>query len=320
MENILKIKNLKTQFTIGDKKGLAVDSFDIYLKKGTIHGIVGESGSGKTVTALSILRLLPENGEIISGEIEFKGKDILSILEEDMRKIRGNEIAMIFQEPMTSLNPVLSIGEQIIEAIVLHQKISKKQARIKACDILKKVGITEAEGRLNDYPHNFSGGMRQRVMTAMALSCNPDLLIADEPTTALDVTIQLQILELLVELSKKEGRTLLFITHDLGVVAEICDRVTVMYCGKVMEECSVEELFENPLHPYTIGLLKSVPRIDMDKNEKLYNISGNIDNIFTKHSGCPFASRCEIADEKCKEIVPQLKEIKKGHYARCFKV
>jgi oligopeptide/dipeptide ABC transporter ATP-binding protein len=319
METLLNIKDLKTQFTIGDKTGFAVDSFDIKLVKGTIHGIVGESGSGKTVTALSILRLLPENGSIVSGNIEFKGENLLEFSENEMRKIRGNEIAMIFQEPMTSLNPVLSIGDQIIETILLHQDISKKEAEKKACEILNKVGITEAEDRLNDYPHNFSGGMRQRVMTAMALSCNPDLLIADEPTTALDVTIQLQILDLLVELSKKDGRTLLFITHDLGVVAEICDRVTVMYCGKVMEECSVEDLFENPVHPYTIGLLRSVPRIDMDKEQKLYNISGNIDNIFTEHTGCPFAPRCEKADNKCREKNPEIREISKGHYARCFK-
>jgi oligopeptide/dipeptide ABC transporter ATP-binding protein len=286
-------------------------------------GIVGESGSGKSVTAMSILRLIPSPpGKIVDGKIIFDGQDLLKLSEKEIRKIRGNKIAMIFQEPMTSLNPVFTIGSQIMEAILLHQDVTKEEAREKAIEMLRLVGIPAPEKRVDDYPHQFSGGMRQRAMIAMALSCNPSLLIADEPTTALDVTIQAQILDLMLDIKEKVGdASIILITHDLAVVAEVCDKVTVMYCGKVMEQTDVYTLFKNPKHPYTIGLLNSIPGIKIKtKDQKLYTIPGIVPSIFDLPKGCKFCTRCERADEKCKLEEPELKEIEPGHFVRCHYV
>lgn len=296
----------------------AVDgvSFDIY--EGEVLGIVGESGSGKSVTAYSITRLIPDPpGKIVSGEVMYKGKDLLKLTYEEMKKYRGKEIAMIFQEPMTSLNPVMKIGDQISEVLLQHEKISKEEAFQKSVKMLELVGIPSPEKRMKDYPHQFSGGMRQRVMIAMALSCNPSLLIADEPTTALDVTIQAQILDLMIKL-KEEGKdsAILLITHNLGVVAETCDRVIVMYGGKIQEVADVDSLFETPLHPYTVGLLESLPDPDHPK-EKLQAIPGIIPHILELPKGCKFATRCPKVFDKCWVIEPELLEKLPGHFVRC---
>ncbi len=317
-KELLKVENLKTRFMIEEKKAPAVDGLDFSVFKGEFFGIVGESGSGKSVTALSILRLIPDPpGKISHGKIFFRNKDLLSLSWEDMREIRGNEISMIFQEPMTSLNPLFTVGFQIMEPIILHKKLDKKEAKEAAIEMLRKVGIPSPELRVDDYPHQFSGGMRQRVMIAIALSCDPSLLIADEPTTALDVTVQAQILELMTEIkNKRKDSAIILITHDLAVIAETCDRVMVMYCGKVQEVASTINLFENPLHPYTKGLMASIPSLTK-KKKRLNVIKGNVPGILSFPPGCPFHPRCEYRMPICEEAVPELLEIEKGHFVRC---
>ncbi|QTA37647.1 ABC transporter ATP-binding protein [Thermosipho ferrireducens] len=314
---LLSVKNLKTYFYTEDGIVKAVDGVDFEVYEGETLGIVGESGSGKSVTSLSILRLLDEKGKIEDGEIIFEGKNLLELDEDEMRKIRGNDIAMIFQEPMVALNPVFTVGEQIMEAILLHQDVSKNEARKMAIDMLKKVGIPEPEKRVDEYPHELSGGMRQRAMIAMALSCKPKLLIADEPTTALDVTIQAQILELMKELQREYGMAIILITHDVGVIAENADRVVVMYGGMVMETAEVKELFKETRHPYTWGLLNSIPRLDIEQ-ERLYNIPGIVPDPLHFPPGCRFNTRCEFVEGKCKKEIPPLYEVNKNHLSRCF--
>ncbi|AYO31045.1 MAG: peptide/nickel transport system ATP-binding protein [Thermoanaerobacteraceae bacterium] len=317
-DNLVEVKNLKTYFFTDDGVVPAVDGVDFSIKKGETLGIVGESGCGKSVTSLSLLRLVPNPpGKIVDGEMYFKGENLLEKSESEMRKIRGNDISMIFQEPMTSLNPVFTVGEQISEAIELHQGLNKRDALAKAVEMLKLVGIPSAEQRVNEYPHQMSGGMRQRVMIAMALSCNPALLIADEPTTALDVTIQAQILELMKDLKERLGTAIMLITHDLGVVAEMAENVLVMYAGKVVEYADVKTIFKNPKHPYTVGLLGSIPRLDQPK-EKLYVIEGVVPNPFNMPSGCRFHPRCPEAREICKTKEPELLHID-GQQVRCWK-
>ncbi len=314
---LLKVVNLKTHFFTEAGQVKAVDGVSFDLKRGETLGIVGESGSGKSVTALSIMRLVPEPpGKIVGGQIIFKGNDFIKLNQKQMRDIRGNEVAMIFQDPMTSLNPVMKVGEQIAEAVRLHLNMDKKQAWRKAVEMLQKVGIPEAEIRANSYPHEFSGGMRQRAMIAMALSCNPELLIADEPTTALDVTIQAQILDLMLDLKKEFNTAIIMITHDLGVVAEVCDDVLVMYAGKPVEHTDVNTLFENPKHPYTWGLLKSIPNIDDDR-ERLEPIKGLPPDLRYLPKGCSFAKRCEYTKDICFKEKPEMKEIEKGHFVAC---
>jgi oligopeptide/dipeptide ABC transporter ATP-binding protein len=317
-DNLVEVKNLKTYFFTDDGVVPAVDGVDFSIKKGETLGIVGESGCGKSVTSLSLLRLVPNPpGKIVDGEMYFKGENLLEKSESEMRKIRGNDISMIFQEPMTSLNPVFTVGEQISEAIELHQGLNKRDALAKAVEMLKLVGIPSAEQRVHEYPHQMSGGMRQRVMIAMALSCNPALLIADEPTTALDVTIQAQILELMKDLKERLGTAIMLITHDLGVVAEMAENVLVMYAGKVVEYADVKTIFKNPKHPYTVGLLGSIPRLDQPK-EKLYVIEGVVPNPFNMPSGCRFHPRCPEASEICKTKEPELLHID-GQQVRCWK-
>lgn len=312
---LLEVKNLKTEFKMKKGTVTAVNDISFNCEKGEILAIVGESGSGKSVTSLSIMQLLAENAKITEGEILYKDEDLLKKSIEEIRALRGNQISMIFQEPMTSLNPVLRIGEQLTESIMLHMKLSKKDALKRAVEMLEIVGIPSPELRIKDYPHQMSGGMRQRVMIAMALACNPELLIADEPTTALDVTIQAQILDIIYRLREKLGMAVLLITHDLGVVAEAADRVVVMYCGKIVEEATVDKLFENPLHPYTKGLLASIPHIEEDK-ERLYMIKGMVPNPMHMPSGCAFSDRCEQCMAICKESMPEA-VIHEGHTVRC---
>jgi peptide/nickel transport system ATP-binding protein len=312
---LLRIQGLKTYFHTDDGIVPAVDGVDITIHEGETVGIVGESGCGKSVTSLTAMRLTP--GKVVEGSITFDGKDIIGLSEEEMRGIRGNEMAMIFQEPMTSLNPVFTIGQQIEEAIKIHLKYDKKKARQKAIEMLAVVGIPRANEIVNEYPHQLSGGMRQRVMIAMAMSCNPKLLIADEPTTALDVTIQAQILDLMRELKKVHNTAIMMITHDLGVVAEMCDRVIVMYAGKVVEEADVVTLFTNPKHPYTQGLMKSVPSLDV-KEKRLYSIKGNVPNPGSLRNGCTFAQRCEFAMDICRYKAPDLEVVESGHTSRCW--
>jgi len=315
---LLSVNNLKTYFYTEGKTAKAVDGVTFNINQGEILGIVGESGSGKTITSLSILRLIPDPpGKIVSGEILFNKNDILKLEWDEVRKIRGNKISMIFQEPMTSLNPVFTIGSQLIESIILHQKLSKKDAIDKAVNLMDKIGIPSPHQRINDYPHQFSGGMRQRVMIAMALSCEPDLLIADEPTTALDVTVQAQILDLMIGLkNKSEHNAILLITHNMAVIAETCDRVIVMYCGKIQEISSKADLFKKPLHPYTQGLLKAIPSIT-DNKKKLFSISGNVPDIYSLPSGCTFNPRCQYRFGICDKEVPDLYEAGKDHFVRC---
>ncbi|TFB24497.1 ABC transporter ATP-binding protein [Filobacillus milosensis] len=315
----LQVKGLRTSFFTDDGEVPAVDDVDFYVREGEILGIVGESGCGKSVTSLSVMGLIPKPpGKIVGGEILFKGEDLVHASEKRMRKLRGNDIAMIFQEPMTSLNPLFTIGDQLVEALLTHKKVNKKQARQKAVEKMKLVGLPRAEELLDDYPHQLSGGMRQRVMIAMALMCDPKVLIADEPTTALDVTIQKQILKLMRELNKKLNMAIIMITHDLGVVAEVCDRVTVMYSGKVVEESDVKTIFKNPQHPYTKGLLASIPDI-RDKVDTLYSIPGNVPKPGSIKRGCRFAPRCQFAFDRCFEEDPELYEVSEpNHLARCF--
>lgn len=314
---LLSVKNLSTEFPV--KKGIvrAVEDVSFDVDQGEILAIVGESGSGKSVTSLSIMGLLAEPGHVAGGSLEFEGKDLATLSEKQYRELRGNDMAMIFQEPMTSLNPVYRVGNQIVEAIRTHEKVSKAEAKDRAVDLLRKVGIPSPEARINDYPHQMSGGMRQRVMIAMALTCNPKLLIADEPTTALDVTIQAQILDLLRRLRDDTGMAVLLITHDLGVVSETADRVVVMYCGQVVEEAEVRTLFDHPMHPYTLGLLKSIPRLEDDDSKRLYMIKGMVPNPLEMPPGCHFSDRCDSCMDICRTKVPELVDVD-GHKVRCF--
>jgi peptide/nickel transport system ATP-binding protein len=318
-EPILQINDLKVSFQSGKKYIPAVDGISFELNEGEILGIVGESGSGKSVTSLTAMGLIPTPpGKIEHGEILFEGKDLTDLSEKEWRKIRGNQISMIFQEPMTSLNPLFTIGNQIVEAIRLHTDLSKAQSRVRSVELLKLVGIPRAEGILNEYPHQLSGGMRQRVMIAMAMACNPKVLIADEPTTALDVTIQAQILALMKNLNKKTNTSIVLITHDLGVVAEICERVIVMYAGKIVEQGDVRTILKDPKHPYTKGLLKSVPDL-RGKKDRLYSIPGTVPVPGTIQNGCRFAPRCAEVFGQCLEQSPDLyKTEKNGHEVRCF--
>ncbi len=315
---LLELNNLHTHFFTDDGEIPAVDGVSFHVRKGEVVGIVGESGCGKSVTSLSIMQLIPSPpGKIVDGEINFKGENIAKASKKQMRKIRGNEIAMIFQEPMTSLNPLYSIGNQIGEAILLHEKVNKKEARQKSINLLKLVGIPRAEAVVDEYPHQLSGGMRQRVMIAMAMACDPELLIADEPTTALDVTIQAQILDLMRNLNKEKETAILLITHDLGVVAEICERVVVMYAGKVVEEGTAKEILKDPKHPYTQGLIRSLPKIH-EKEQKLYSIPGTVPKPGKGKIGCRFAPRCEYAFDRCFQEDPKLLSIGNERYTRCF--
>jgi oligopeptide/dipeptide ABC transporter ATP-binding protein len=327
VETLLDVKNLKTYFYTDEGVVKSVDGVTFHIQKGETLAVVGESGSGKSVTSLSIMRLIATPpGKIVEGEITFKGKDgqardITKLSEPEMRKIRGNDISMIFQEPMTSLNPVYTVGDQIAEAVSLHQNKNRKEAMEVAVTMLELVGIPEPRRRVTNYPHQMSGGMRQRVMIAMALSCNPALLIADEPTTALDVTIQAQILDLMRKLQREIGMSILFITHNLGVVAEMADRVVVMYGGRVVEEGNVVEIFKRPKHPYTIGLLNSIPSVDYSSGEskRLEAIPGNVPNPLYLPSGCAFHPRCKYVQDACKATVPLLEDTGDGHMSRCLR-
>ncbi|MGH9839664.1 MAG: ABC transporter ATP-binding protein [Blastocatellia bacterium] len=319
----LEVRNLRTYFVTGRGEVRAVDDVSFTLAEGELLSLVGESGCGKSVTALSILRLVSQPGRIAGGEIFFEGRDLLKLTEREMRAIRGDDIAMIFQDPMTSLNPVFTVGEQIAEAIRLHRKVSKKEAWNQAVEGMRDVAIPAPETRAKSYPHEMSGGMRQRVMIAMALACDPKLLIADEPTTALDVTIQAQILDLLNELRERRNLALLLITHDLGVVAETADRVAVMYAGKIVEEAPVKELFRHPRHPYTEGLLRAVPRLDESgeaRKRRLQTIEGVVPNPLELPPGCRFAPRCEHAREQCRVGEVDLVKVGEHHLSRCVRV
>ena len=318
-ENLIEVKKLVTQFSGKNGTVTAVDGVSFNIKKGETLGIVGESGCGKSVTSMSILRVIPpQSGNIASGEILFGGKDLTKLSDKEIRQIRGNEIAMIFQDSMTGLNPVMTIGKQLVETITAHSKMDKKEAWERAREMLMKVGIPSPAQRLKEYPHQLSGGMRQRVMIAMALSCNAALFIADEPTTALDVTIQAQILELMRELKEKENKSIMLITHDMGVVAEMADDVMVMYAGKEMEYGDVKSIFKHPLHPYTQGLLKSIPRLDQDSSERLFNIPGSVPDLSEMPKGCRFCTRCTEACSKCFDQEPGLYEIGEQK-VRCWK-
>jgi oligopeptide/dipeptide ABC transporter ATP-binding protein len=316
--NLLEIRNLSVVFDTEFGQAKAVDNLTVSVRAGSVLGIVGESGCGKSVTSLAILRLIPEPGRVVSGEVIFDGQNLLALPEDKMRSIRGNRIGLIPQDPMTSLNPVYTVGDQIMEAIELHQKVDRKEARKRAIAVLEQVRIPQAAARIDDYPHQFSGGMRQRAMIAMALSCNPQLLIADEPTTALDVTVQAQILDLLRDIQKERGMSIIMITHDLGVVAEMCHEVAVMYAGSVVEFAEVRELFKNPRMPYTMGLLKSVPR--PGDTERLQSIEGQPPSLINLPDACRFYPRCQMREPKCLSGVPPLEEKREKHFARCVVV
>ncbi|WP_289295384.1 ABC transporter ATP-binding protein [uncultured Reyranella sp.] len=325
MSSLLEVSDLGTWFYTRQGIVKAVDGVDFEVAAGETLAIVGESGCGKSMTALSLMRLIPDPpGRIVSGSIKLAGRDLLQISEEEMRDVRGNEISMIFQEPMTSLNPVMTIGKQISESLILHRDMDRKQAMKRAIEMLDLVRIPEPAQRAKEYPHQLSGGMRQRAMIAMALACNPKVLIADEPTTALDVTIQAQILELIVELQREFSAAVILITHDLGVVAETAHRVIVMYAGRKVEEASVGELFARPLHPYTTGLMNSIPRLDLMRGqtdrsaERLQEIPGIVPPLFDLPTGCAFAPRCSKADDKCRAERPAYEEKQPGHWAACW--
>lgn len=318
MEALLDINDLKTYFTSKKRTVPAVDGVSFQIKKGETVALVGESGCGKSVTSLSIMGLVPQpEGKIVNGEVNLEGKNLVQLSENDMCKIRGKDIAMIFQEPMTSLNPVLTIGEQLIEVITYHQKLKRKEAEKRALELLGMVGFSRAGEMIHDYPHRLSGGMRQRVMIAMAMSCNPKLLIADEPTTALDVTIQAQILELMKDLTKKFETSILLITHDLGVVSELAERVIVMYAGEIVEEAPIEKLFDDPLHPYTNGLIESVPSLE-GEIERLKSIPGNVPSPDLLPKGCRFSPRCPKAFDRCFKEKPEFREHGFERGVRCF--
>ncbi|AVD37504.1 ABC transporter ATP-binding protein [Clostridioides difficile] len=314
---LIEVKDLKVYFHTDKGIVKSVNGVSFNINEGETIGIVGESGCGKSVTAMSLMKLLPTS-KIEGGEIIFQGKDILKMNENELMRIRGNEISMIFQEPMTSLNPAFTVGSQIIEGIMLHQDLSKEEAKKKVIDMIKLVEIPRAEEIYNSYPHELSGGMRQRIMIAMALSCNPKLLIADEPTTALDVTIQAQILDIMKNIKEKLNTSIMMITHDLGVVAEMCDKVVVMYAGKIIEVAEVVELFKNPKHPYTIGLLKSKPVLGKNKDKRLYSIPGQVPNPIGIPDSCYFSDRCEKVCDKCRTQIPPLIELNSGHSIACW--
>jgi peptide/nickel transport system ATP-binding protein len=320
VEHLLEIRGLKTHFATDDGMVHAVDGVDLAVDRGETLGVVGESGCGKTVTALSVLKLIAmPPGRIVAGEILWQGRDLVPLRKEEMRRIRSKEIGIVFQEPMTSLNPVYTVGEQIAEAVRQHEGLGRRAALEKAVEMLRLVRIPNPERRARDYPHQFSGGMRQRVMIAMALSCNPKLLIADEPTTALDVTIQAQILDLLIEMKSRLGMAVMLITHAMGVVAETAQRVVVMYAGKVVEEAPVGELFARPRHPYTQGLIRSIPRLDRaDRKTRLETISGVVPSLLDPAPGCRFAPRCRFAMTACSRATPELREIGPGHKVACI--
>ena len=319
MAVLLDVKNLQTHFFTYDGVVKAVDGVSYELEEGETLGLVGESGCGKSVSALSVLRLIPDPpGKIVNGEILFEGEDILKVNMADMRHIRGAKISMVFQEPMTSLNPVLTIERQLTETLQLHKGFNREMARRESVDLLSKVGIPDPDSRIKQYPHQFSGGMRQRVMIAMALSCNPRLIIADEPTTALDVTIQAQILELMKSLTDETGVALIVITHNLGVVARYADRVNIMYAGKIIERGSAREIYANPRHPYTVGLLKSVPRLDQPRKSKLEPIEGQPPDLVNLPPGCAFRARCRWAIDKCATETPPLMLSSEGHWSACW--
>ncbi|MCE5171575.1 ABC transporter ATP-binding protein [Paenibacillus profundus] len=317
MTELLSVQQLRTSFMTrgGEVQSVRGVSFDV--REGEVIGIVGESGSGKSVTAKSLIGLIPPPGQIKSGEVWFRGENILAMSEKELRRIRGNRIAMIFQDPMTSLNPVVKVGAQIIEVLQRHKKLGKAEARARAIELLRQVGIPSPETRIDQYPHEFSGGMRQRAMIAMALSCQPELLIADEPTTALDVTIQAQILGLMKQLRDTTRTAILLITHDLGVVAQVCTRVVVMYGGLIMEEGSVEDIFERPQHPYTQGLLRSIPKVADGQRERLATIEGTPPNLLDPPEGCPFMERCAYATEQCRQMPPYV-TTEPGHRSLCW--
>ena len=314
---ILQVKDLKTYFFDRTGKVPAVDGVDFTIRKGETLGIVGESGCGKSVTSMSILKLLPPEGKVVDGEIIFKGENIVNYSAEQMEKIRGKEIAMIFQEPMTSLNPVYTVGTQISEMITAHEKVSKKEVRERAIEMLRLVGIPSPEKRVDEYPHELSGGMRQRVMIAMALACEPDILIADEPTTALDVTIQAQIIELMQEMQEKNGNAIIMITHDLGVVADMADKIMVMYAGRPVEFGTAEEIFYESRHPYTWGLIRSIPEQAIDEKKPLTPIHGNPPSLMNLPEGCVFSPRCPYATDKCRKQRPERVVTESGHYSAC---
>ncbi len=321
-KKLLEVKGLRTYFDVEGQTAKAVDGVDFFIHENEVFGLVGESGSGKSVTALSVMRLIPDPpGWIDGGEVLFRGKNLLDLTYDEMRKIRGNDISMIFQEPMTALNPVYSIGFQLTEALQHHQVMSRQDARERAVEMLDLVGIPDASRRLGNYPHEFSGGMRQRAMIAMALSLTPHLLIADEPTTALDVTIQAQILELMLDLRQQTGdSSIMLITHDLAVVAETCERVAVMYGGKIQEVAEVKRLFTNPEHPYTRGLLASLPRPDRVKQKRLQTIPGIVPSILDFPKGCKFWTRCPVKEDVCEQVEPELVKVEEGHWCRCHLV
>lgn len=320
-EPLLEVNNLKTHFQTARGQVTAVNGVSFTMNKGEIIGIVGESGCGKSVMSQSIIRLLDHTDSIeYEGEVLFENQDLLKLPPSKLRSIRGDQISIIFQDPLTSLNPVYTIGNQIEEVIRLHQKVSKKEARQKAIDILRLTGIPSPETRVDEYPHQLSGGMQQRAMIAMALACEPKLLIADEPTTALDVTIQAQILELIVELNQKLGMGVLFITHDLGVVAEICTSVKVMYLGQIVEETTTDRLFTTPLHPYTQGLIKSIPKLEGNRHEKLHVIEGTVPSLSDRPRGCSFSTRCPFADAQCFNREPEMETVHPDHRVKCWHV
>ncbi|WP_223068220.1 ABC transporter ATP-binding protein [Paenibacillus caui] len=317
-ESVLEIQDLHTHFITSRGEIPAVDGVSLTVRSGEVLGVVGESGCGKSVTSLSVLGLIPKPpGRIVNGSIRFKGRDLVPLPEREMRKIRGDRISMIFQEPMSSLNPLLTIGQQLGETVRIHKGASRKEARKHSVEMLAKVGIPRPESVIDEYPHQLSGGMRQRVMIAMAISCSPELLIADEPTTALDVTIQAQILDLLRQLNEENGTAMMMITHDLGVVAEMCNRVVVMYAGKIVEEGETEQIFDNPMHPYTQGLLRSIPLMN-ESVDRLYSIPGQVPAMSMDMQGCRFADRCEHAMEVCRGHLPELEGEDSGHRCRCW--
>ena len=317
MDNILTIRDLKVAFQVKGKLAYALDGINIDIPRGKIVGIVGESGCGKSMTAMSIMGLIKNPGKIVGGSIDFCGTELTKLSVRDYAKIRGKDISMIFQEPMTSLNPVVKVGKQVMEAIILHEKISKEEAKMRVIEIFNEVGIPEAEKRFNSYPHELSGGLRQRVMIGMAMICKPKLLIADEPTTALDVTIEAQILKLMKKLCESVGTSIIMITHNMGVVAEICDYVYVMYAGRVVESTLTKTLFNEAAHPYTNGLLKSIPTIGK-KQDRLYTIKGNVPNILNLPEGCRFVDRCDYAQDICFSSRPADEYIKDNHMVSCF--
>lgn len=316
---LLQVKNLRTHFHTREGVVKAVNGISFDLYEGEALGIVGESGSGKTVSALSIIRLLPQPpAHITADAVLFEGQDLLNLNDDEMRKVRGAKIAVVFQDPMTSLNPVLTVRHQICESLELHLGMTPSQARTRAIELLKMVGIPSARERINDYPHQFSGGMRQRVMIAMALSCNPRLLIADEPTTALDVTIQAQIIDLVRRLRKETGAAVMWITHDLGIVAGFCDRVNVMYAGHIVESAPVRGIYHRPAHGYTMGLLRSVPRLDEDRRSRLVPIDGAPPDLMNLPSSCPFQPRCHLSKDRCREETPVKRLVEPDHYTMCW--